>query len=519
MNMTRFGGAVVLYLFVLIALGCDRAQPDVSKSAPTDVTLGPRPEPEVLARAVDSLAARVVTDGIAPAFGVGVVMDSKTILARSYGLVDVSTGEPAGDRTLWYVASTSKAFTGFGVVLLAEQGVLKFDDPIATLVPHAQWPAGFDSSSVTLADFLGHTHGLGDRAITMSATYTGELPESEWPAMLRFTQLLKSRELEYSNLGYNVAAMVIDAKKPEGWRRFLDRAVFEPAGMVDTRQDISGIDGRRIARPHQLCADGSYEVIAFQKVDATMHSAGGHLATISDLARWINIHMENGILDGKQVFPSEAIALSHTMIARRKEPAEFAFFRRDGWAAGWDVGAYQGEPMISRFGSYSALRSHVSFLPRRHIGIVAQTNGEMAFEATDIIAAFAYDLERGDPEAQSRATGRLERIRGSWSKAVESIEASEAKRAARQKPLKRPMADFAGSYRNEQYGTITFAVRDGALHYQWGALSGGAEVLDAGQNALRIVIVDSGTSVTFDFPKSSAPAQSLELQQKTFVRQ
>jgi hypothetical protein len=68
------------------------------------------------------------------------------------------------------------------------------------------------------------------------------------------------------------------------------------------------------------------------------------------------------------------------------------------------------------------------------------------------------------------------------------------------------------------YGTIAFEVRDDALHYQWGALSGSAEVLDAGHNALRIVIVDGGTSVTFDFPKSAGPAHSLELQQQTFVR-
>jgi len=59
--------------------------------------------------------------------------------ARSHGLADVSAGVPADDRTLWYVASTSKSLTGFGVALLAHQGAVRFDAPITTLLPDARW--------------------------------------------------------------------------------------------------------------------------------------------------------------------------------------------------------------------------------------------------------------------------------------------------------------------------------------------------------------------------------------------
>ncbi|HLB55231.1 MAG TPA: serine hydrolase domain-containing protein, partial [Gemmatimonadales bacterium] len=171
--------------------------------------------------------------------------------------------------------------------------------------------------------------------------------------------------LVYSNLGYNVAAMVIDATQPEGWRHYLDSAVYRPAGLGDTYARVSGLDRRRIAMPHELHPDGSFTTATFFKTDATMNSAGGHLATLHDLARWVVVQMDGGILDGRRVFPAPVVALSHRMIAPQTVAASkrFTYFDRAGWGAGWDLGGYAGEPMVSRFGSYSSIRSHLSFLP------------------------------------------------------------------------------------------------------------------------------------------------------------
>jgi hypothetical protein len=150
---------------------------------------------------------------------------------------------------------------------------------------------------------------------------------------------------------------------------------------------------------------------------------------------------------------------------------------------------------------------------------VTQVNGDQASGATDVIAAFAYDLERGDTAAHSRAIGRLQNLRSRLPEAIEAIKESDAKRASRQQPLPHPLSAYAGSYRHDLYGTFTFMERDGVLHWTLGALSGRAEVLDAGQNALRIIVVDGGSSVTFAFPSGATVAQSLEFRDDMFVRQ
>jgi CubicO group peptidase (beta-lactamase class C family) len=478
-----------------------------------------RPGAATIARAVDSLAARAIADGLAPALGVAVTMDGRTIHAKSYGMADVTGGVPADDRTLWYIASTSKSFTGFGVALLANQGALRFDAPITTLLPNARWNPAIHPDSLTLAHFLSHTHHMNDQAVVSSAAFTGEIPEARWPELIALAGPNSTNDLIYSNFGYNVAAMVIDRIRPEGWKRYIEQNVFLPAGMRDTYSRVSGIDPKRIAKPHRFGAYGRYITENFYKTDATMNSAGGQIATLHDLARWTIVQMDSGRIDGRRAFPAEAVAISHRLIAKqtREQAKRFAFFDREGWGAGWDIGTYEGEPMVSRFGSYHSTRSHLSFLPRRRIGVVAMSSGGPSV-VTDIVAAFVYDMEAGRPEAYKRADERLTELRRQFVGAQKNVATQDSTRSTRQRvPLGRPLTDFAGVYAEPSYGRVTFTVNDGRLGFRWGALYGPAEIYDATKGQMRIEIAGSGTVATFNFA-GAGPARSLELQGVTFAR-
>ena len=462
---------------------------------------------------------RIVSSGVTPALGAAVVMDGKTILAKGYGWADETKRIAATDRTLWYVASTSKSYTGFAISLLAEQRVIDVNAPIASFLPGVRWPAGVDPARLTLAHFLSHTHRLNDNAVVQSAAFTGAFPEAHWPQLIQYATRSPTDDLVYSNFGYNVAAMVIDRLRPEGWRRYLDSAVYKPPGMHETYARLSGLDPGRIAKPHALNPAGGFTTLKFEKTDATMNSAGGHVATLNDLARWVIVQMDGGMIDGQQVFPREAVALSHRLIMRHTVEASKRFgpFDREGWAAGWDVGSYAGEPMISRFGGYSSIRSHLSMLPGRRIGVVAQVNGPGASGATDIVAALAYDLEAGRPKARAVADERLDSLIARLPAARQRQAASDSVRRSRQRPLRRPVVDFAGSYFNQAFGTLAFVVKGGALWYRWGVLEGPTEVFDADKDQLRIEIAGSGSVISFHFDEPGA-AKSIDLNGTTFAR-
>jgi len=479
---------------------------------------GPRPAAPAIARAVDSVTARAVADGIAPAIGVAITMDGRVIYAKSHGVADVTKGIQADDRTLWYIASTTKAFTGFGVSLLAQKGALRFDAPITTWLPASLWNPEVKVDSLTLAHFLSHTHRINDNAIVNSAAFTGEVPEASWPKLIVLASRMSANDLVYSNFGYNVAAMVIDKLRPEGWRKFLEQNVLLPAGMRDTYSRVSDVDPKRIAMPHRFSAEGRYVTEPFFKTDATMNSAGGHIATLNDLARWTIVQMDSGVIDGRRIYPAEAIRISHRLIAKqtRDQAKKFAFFDREGWAAGWDIGTYEGERMVSRFGSYHSTRSHVSFLPGRRIGVVSMSSAGPSV-VTDIIAAFAYDLEAGRPDARTRVEERMADLRKRIADGKKNVATQDSVRASRQRALSRQLADFAGTYEESSYGKISFTLRDGQLHYRWGALYGPVEVFDASKNQLRIETAGSGNVVSFKFAETG-PAREVDIQGITFKR-
>ena len=443
----------------------------VSVSCQTTATQQSVPDDRIAA--IDRFVKRGFALGVTPGLGVAVVSEGRIVYTAALGHADVDAGIPVTDSTLWYIASTSKAFTGFGVALLEAAGEVDLNAPIATLLPRAKWHPYARPSELTLASFLSHTHGLHSNFLVTSAAYTGAFPEERFVDLLAYADPKPTRDLEYSNLGYNVASMVIATKRSEGWKAYLDRAVFAPAGMNDTYHRVSGIPPRRIAKSHLLQADGTFRTIPFLKRDLTMNAAGGHVASIRDLARWTILHIDDGRLDGRQIFPPQVVRRSHEILGRQNR--QFAFFQRDGWGFGWDVGSYDGEPMVSRFGSYSGFRSHLSMLPAKRVGVVAQVNSGPGWPLTDIIAAYVYDVFLGKPDAESRGQARLDSLaaqlatrRGRLASATPSV-----------RTPRRPIGDYAGQFEDAALGRIEILPDGAGLRLRWGVLDVPLEVRDA----------------------------------------
>ncbi|WP_373067812.1 serine hydrolase domain-containing protein, partial [Gemmatimonas sp.] len=315
-----------------------------------------------LVRAVDSLVQHAIVRGITPGFGLSVVRNGHVLTLQAYGMAQASRGIRVTAQTRWYLASTSKSLTGFAMALLADRGTLPFSTSVRDALPGSTWHSGVVVDSLTIAQLLSHTHNLTDNVIVVSSAFTGAIPEPQWPSLLLSVPAAKRAALIYSNFGYNVAGMILDRRTRGGWRAFLDSAVLRPAGMRHATARLSSVPSALLAMPHDY-ASVSFTTMLFDKRDQTMHAAGGHVATLDDMARWVQIHLDSGVVDGQRVFPATAVRLAHTLIATHTESRgkRYAYFDREGWSAGWDIGRYDGEPMVSRFGGFATMRSHLSF--------------------------------------------------------------------------------------------------------------------------------------------------------------
>src|SRR5690349_10959117 len=105
---------------------------------------------------VDALVKKAIDDKKVPAAGVAVVRNGQVVMVKGYGLADIEAGTPAGENTVFELASVTKQFTAAGIMLLVEDGKLKLDDTLGKYLPDvpAKW------SGVTIRQLLNQVSGI-----------------------------------------------------------------------------------------------------------------------------------------------------------------------------------------------------------------------------------------------------------------------------------------------------------------------------------------------------------------------
>jgi hypothetical protein len=269
--------------------------------------------------------------------------------------------------------------------------------------------------------------------------------------------------------------------------------------------------------PHEATGTG-FKRIRLAKVDANLHAAGGYFTTARDLARFMAVQASDGMLDGKRIFAARIMASMHAEHA--VQDRDFGPYHRFGWGYGWDLGTYDGKPIVHRFGSFAGYRSHASFMPDEDIGVVVLVNGVAVPFAVDAMANYIYDrLGRHPRQADVRFDASLKRLQQRKARVAEHLRKhQQTVRARQQQPLAHPLSAYTGRYVNRLLGTMTWRERDGRLDVSIGAARSQASIYDAARNQFRVQLTGSGEIVTFGFAKHGSAADSARYNGYQFIR-
>jgi hypothetical protein len=157
-----------------------------------------------------------------------------------------------------------------------------------------------------------------------------------------------------------------------------------------------------VARPYGLTGNDRTAILPFEKSDITMHAAGGTIATASDLGLFLIAQLNQGIVNGKKMFPAEVIKKSHQQLVSHN--ASFLDFKRTGYAWGWQIGPYKGSRMLHHFGGVAGTHTHSSFIPEHNIGLVVLNNeNDISQYLTNAISDIAYSILLDDGDANKKA--------------------------------------------------------------------------------------------------------------------
>ena len=172
--------------------------------------------------------------------GAWLYAEKGVIVSRgAVGFRDENDTLPIEENTVFQLASISKQFTAAAVMLLIREGKLRLEDEITGFFPEIPYPG------VTVRHLLTHTGGVPDYFDDEEWFVRIWKEEKRVPGNAEILRFLKETELkplfapgerfEYSNTGYNLLALLVERLSGVPYEEFLQKNLFEPAGMTSTR--------------------------------------------------------------------------------------------------------------------------------------------------------------------------------------------------------------------------------------------------------------------------------------------
>jgi CubicO group peptidase (beta-lactamase class C family) len=264
----------------------------------------PQPTTKPAPPAVAAFLRKEMRERQIPGLQVAIVQHGRLVLSGAYGLADVEHSVPVTTKTVFSIASITKAFTGVAAVQLVEQGKLNLDVPVSQYLdglPVAWRP-------VTIRQLLTHVSGIPDIVDPKTGTIVANVsPESFIStANTRPMEFVPGERFSYNQTNYLLLSKVIERVSGRSYVDFITQGQLDIAGMRDTSfGGFSDIIHDR-AQPYELQETTTQHVPAstanqkqlaniFYPSMPSLLAANGINTSAEQLAKWI-ISLQQGRL-------------------------------------------------------------------------------------------------------------------------------------------------------------------------------------------------------------------------------
>lgn len=412
-----------------------------------------------------------------PGIAVAIVKDGEVVLERGWGLREQGKPAKVDAKTLFAIASNTKAFTAASLSMLADEGKLSLDDRVTDHLPWFRMSDPYVTREMRVRDLLAHRSGLGLGAGDLLYWPGTDYGTEEVARRLKDVPLSGSfrGQYAYDNILYGVAQLVIEEVSGQGYAQFLQQRIFAPLGMRDTRFNSDALRPRDNVATGHAKADFRELQPAPRMSWSNVSGAGGIYSSVHDMSRWMAMQLAGGVYrDAKgneqRIFSEDRQQAMWSVITPIPVPKpqvpqlEAARPNFLGYGEGWNLSDYRGRKLVWHTGGWPGMVSRVTLVPQEELGVVVLTNAEVggAFNAITLRVLDAYlGAPRTDWTAAYAAA--LAKTRG---KADEDWQKHVAARVA-DAPPSLPLAKYARTYRDPWYGDVIVEEKDGQLRMRF----------------------------------------------------
>jgi CubicO group peptidase (beta-lactamase class C family) len=356
MRIKRSFWAILLVLssFALLTTGLSTAW------AQQDQTLQ-----QAVAKELDTAISQYLSDK--PKFGaaIAVVDDQQVIWQKEFGCVDGEGSRPIDGDTMFSIQSMSKSFTALAVLMAVQDGLVDLDTPIKEYLPDFTVNSLYDKHPeelITLRLLLTHRAGFTHEA-PYGSNYDDrndfdEHIESISSTWLRYPVGYRPA---YSNVGIDLAGYIIQSQSGMPFEQYVKAKVLDPIGMDSSSLDMSVIEGRE---NRAIGHSDNGETIPLR---IPMIPSGGVYSTARDMAKYLQFHINKGVINGRRVLRADLMEEMHTIQ-----------FARLGQRAGYCLALIR-EPVSNSYNIYHSgggygFSSDMVMYPELKLGIITLCN-------------------------------------------------------------------------------------------------------------------------------------------------
>ncbi|WP_321345451.1 serine hydrolase domain-containing protein [uncultured Draconibacterium sp.] len=299
-----------------------------------------------------------------PGISIGIVSKNNMVYEKQFGLANLDYEIPITYETSFHVASVSKQFTAFAILLLEDEGKLSLDDDIRIYLPEMH---NFQEP-ITIRHLLNHTSGLKDQfnLLRLSGWTLDDVITNGQVLHILFNQETLNFQPDekhmYSNSGYTLLAEIVARVSKMSFAEFTNKHIFKSLEMhqsqfVDTEGQI--VKNKSIS---YYKTDSIYREDLFNNFSV---GATNLNTTIADLSKWAN-NFNTKIVGNDSIFKK----------MHAQTPLNDGSFY--GYAGGQFINTYKGFKRIEHSGQDASYQAYLARFPELGLTIIfTNTNGEI----------------------------------------------------------------------------------------------------------------------------------------------
>jgi len=279
--------------------------------------------------------------GVIPGAVLLVARHGKIAAFDAVGVLDPATKKPMTRDAIFRIYSMSKPITSVSAMILFEEGKLALDQPVSRYIPAlGKRPVGVEKTDpggtptlelvpsrrdMTIHDLLRHTSGLtygffGDSLVKKQ--YVEANPSGDYPTNAELVERLGKLPLAYQpgttwdySYSVDVLGRVIEIVAGTSLYQFEKARVLDPLGMKDTSFYVT--DPARQARIAEPFANDRTIGVGAEFNDPRVvqkweSGGGGMIGTATDYARFLQMLLNGGTLEGKRILGPRTVAYMTT---------------------------------------------------------------------------------------------------------------------------------------------------------------------------------------------------------------